>query len=212
MNRRTGVAAIFLIVGLIFAVLAGVAYLQPPRAMAEIKDAKGDIIGQATFIQGSDGVHITVTVVGLFPGKHGIHIHADGKCDPPDFKSAGGHFNPEAKHHGLENPTGPHAGDLPNLEVGPDSTGILEYINSRVTLSAGATNSLLKVNGTSIVIHANPDDQMTDPAGNSGSRIACGVIVAVEPGLASIPAWLLVALAVISLVIGLAVAATVRKK
>jgi len=205
------VSVVLIVVGLFLAVSAGVAYLQPPRAMAEIKDAEGDVIGHATFVQRSDGVEVTVKVAGLSPGKHGIHIHAEGKCDPPDFTTAGGHFNPEGNHHGLDNPQGPHAGDLPNLEISQDGSGILEYVNSRVTLSPGAVNSLLKVNGTSIMIHAHPDDQMTDPSGESGSRIACGTIVAIEPKLGSVPAWLLGILAIIVLVIGFSALATVRK-
>ena len=169
-------------------------------------------MGQATFVQGSDGVHITVTVVGLSPGKHGIHIHSVGKCDSPDFNTSGGHFNPEAKHHGLENPNGPHAGDLPNLEATDDGTGTLQYTNPLVSLSVGASNSLLKVNGTSIVIHAKSDDQMTDPSGNSGPRVACGVIVAVEPGLGPVPGWLFGILAVILILIGLALLSISHKK
>lgn len=211
LNTKTAISVILIVVGLLLAVSAGFAYLQPPRAVAEIRDAKGDLIGYATFVQRSDGVEVTARVTGLSPGKHGIHIHAEGKCDPPDFKTAGGHFDPEGRHHGLDNPQGPHAGDLPNLEMGPDGSGVLEYVNSRVTLSPGAVNSLLKVNGTSIVIHAKPDDQMTDPSGESGSRVACGVIVAVEPEFGSMPAWLLGILAFIVLVIGFAVLAMGRK-
>jgi Cu-Zn family superoxide dismutase len=211
--NKKSVGIILLVVGLVLAALAGYSYLSALRATAEIYDAKGDVVGHALFVQGSDGVHITVRVASLSLGKHGIHIHSIGRCDPPpNFTTAGGHFNPEGKHHGLDNPNGPHAGDLPNLEVGDDGTGTLQYIDPHVSLSVGASNSLLRVNGTSIVIHANPDDQMTDPSGNSGPRIACGIIVAAELGIGSAPAWLFATLAVTLIVIGVALLSISRKK
>jgi Cu-Zn family superoxide dismutase len=98
-----------------------------------------------------------------------------GKCEPPDFASAAGHFNPEGKKHGLLSPQGPHAGDLPNLPVAADGTGQLNYVARGVTLGSGS-GSLFDADGTAVVIHAGPDDHKTDPAGNSGARIACGVI------------------------------------
>jgi Cu-Zn family superoxide dismutase len=126
--------------------------------------------------QGPQSVTIAVVVSLLPPGKHGIHIHAIGKCDPPDFKTAGGHFDPFGKKHGLKSPEGPHAGDLPNLEVGPDGKGKIEATVGGLTLGKEGLAVLLESNGTAVVIHADPDDEMTDPAGNSGARIACGVI------------------------------------
>ena len=120
-------------------------------------------------------VKIALEVEKLPPGPHGFHIHAVGRCDPPDFASAGAHFNPEGKKHGLKNPEGPHAGDLSNLVVGPDGTAKATASAPRVTLGAGP-NSVFQPGGTALVIHAAPDDDVTDPAGNSGARIACGVI------------------------------------
>ncbi len=138
------------------------------------------VVGNASLAADpSGGVKISVQVKGLTPGKHGIHIHMTGKCEGFDFASAGGHFNPENKKHGMQNPEGPHAGDLPNLAVAADGTGTLEYTDKLVSLASGA-NALFKPDGTALVIHAGEDDEKTDPAGNSGARIACGVIV--NPG------------------------------
>lgn len=145
------------------------------RAAAPLRDAEGKTLGVALFVQEAQGVRISVTVKGLSPGEHGIHIHAVGKCEPPDFLSAGPHFNPANKQHGLNNPEGPHAGDLPNIVVGEDGSAVYEYVTDRVALTPGG-NSLFDEDGSALVIHAGPDDQMTDPAGNSGARVLCGVI------------------------------------
>lgn len=145
-------------------------------ATAVMKDAKGNIVGRATFTEDASGlVHIKVNVKCLTPGLHGIHIHNAGNCTGPDFTSAGGHYNPLEKEHGLKNPEGPHAGDLPNLKVGRNGRGCMNVTTDRVTLSPGPT-TLFTANGTALVIHADPDDQMTDPTGNSGKRVVCGVI------------------------------------
>ncbi len=149
-----------------------------PMAKAQITNSSGEIIGTATFRQQSDGVAVDVAVKGLTPGTHGIHVHTVGTCDPAGataFSSAGGHFNPTAAKHGLSNPAGPHAGDLPNLEVDAKGEGALHAVNNRVSIRTGA-NALLDADGSAIVIHAGKDDQVTDPAGNSGARVACGVI------------------------------------
>jgi Cu-Zn family superoxide dismutase len=144
-------------------------------ARARLLDPQGKEVGSATFAAADRGVRIEVRVKGLAPGKHGFHVHAAGKCEPPDFKSAAGHFNPTGKQHGHENPQGPHAGDLPNIEVGKDGTGQASFVAMGIALGDGAT-SVLKPDGTALVVHADADDGRTDPAGNSGARIACGVI------------------------------------
>ena len=142
----------------------------------ELKNAQGESVGTATLEARPDGVKVILQAAKLAPGQHGLHIHAVGKCAPPDFTSAGSHFNPQGKHHGLENPAGSHAGDLPDLVVGPDGTATAEILATHVSLESTGANSLFQPEGTALVIHANPDDQKTDPAGNAGARIACGVI------------------------------------
>ena len=142
----------------------------------ELKNAQGESVGTATLEARPDGVKVVLQAAKLAPGQHGLHIHAVGKCAPPDFTSAGSHFNPQGKHHGLENPAGSHAGDLPDLVVGPDGTAAAEILATHVSLESTGANSLFQPEGTALVIHANPDDQKTDPAGNAGARIACGVI------------------------------------
>ncbi len=149
---------------------------QGRSATAQLKNADGETVATATFTEAAEGVVIEVRTEGLEPGLHGIHIHETGQCDPPDFKSAGGHFNPEGAMHGLENPEGPHAGDLPNLEVSDDGTASYRATTDRVTLGEGGS-SLFDSDGSALVIHADEDDQQTDPSGESGDRIACGAIV-----------------------------------
>ena len=147
------------------------------HASAVMKNAAGDAIGSAHFVEDSNGiVHVSVHVRGMTAGAHGIHIHTTGKCSPT-FADAGLHFNPALKEHGLANANGPHAGDLPVLRANGAGLGHLNTKVNRVTLSAGAT-SVFDADGSALVIHANPDDQVTDPTGNSGGRVACGVIVA----------------------------------
>lgn len=141
-----------------------------------IVNTQGKSIGGATFTQEPGGVRVRIEVNGLPQGAHGFHFHETGKCDAPDFKTAGEHFNPTGKKHGLLSMAGPHAGDMPNLVVAADGTAKAEWFESKVTLAKGKPNSLLKEGGTAIVIHEKADDGMTDPSGNSGARIACGVI------------------------------------
>jgi Cu-Zn family superoxide dismutase len=142
----------------------------------DIVNGKGVKTGTAVLSPTVDGVKIQVDVAGLTPGKHGIHVHQMGVCTGPDFKSAGEHLNPYGKQHGFENPLGPHVGDMLNLEVGADGKGHAELVNKMVTLDKDKANSILKTGGTSLVIHEAEDDYKTDPSGNSGARIACGVI------------------------------------
>jgi Cu-Zn family superoxide dismutase len=141
----------------------------------ELKDLQGASIGTATLspAQGG-GVSIALDLRNLAPGEHAFHVHQVAKCEPP-FATAGPHFNPAGKKHGLENPDGSHAGDMKNFTVGADGTAKVVVVNAQVTLGDGP-NSLFANGGTSLVIHAKPDDMKTDPAGNAGDRIACGVV------------------------------------
>jgi Cu-Zn family superoxide dismutase len=149
--------------------------LSPKIAEAKIIDSHGKSLGTATFVETDAGVKIRLQASGLSPGTHGIHFHEKGKCEGPTFKSSGEHFRPQRKEHGLENPKGPHAGDLPNLKVEANGSADIEMLNDRVTLAKGK-NSLLKSGGVSVIIHAKPDDQESNPSGESGDRIACGVV------------------------------------
>jgi Cu-Zn family superoxide dismutase len=145
-------------------------------ATAGIKDGKGQSVGQAKFTATKGGVQMSVTVANLSPGVHAIHIHEAGKCDAPGFTTAGGHFNPANKQHGMQNPAGHHAGDLPNLTVVANGKGTLKTTIQDVTLAGDGATSLFHAGGTSVVIHAVADDMKTDPAGNAGALIASGVI------------------------------------
>ena len=168
----------------IFSALAGLSLivgcsLATPgsRARAELKDKDGKVVAMAMLNERPGGVLVRVEAKGLTPGLHGVHVHAVGKCDGPAFTSAGGHFNPAGKKHGLKSPDGPHAGDLPNMLVAKDGAGRFEALTDAITLRAGAL-SVFDADGSAIVVHAGADDNTTDPAGNSGDRVACGIIVA----------------------------------
>jgi superoxide dismutase, Cu-Zn family len=171
MKKTLLLATIFLTAG----VLVSARPADKPSAEAELLDANGDSVATATLAPASQGVKITLDVQNLAPGMHAFHIHSVGSCEPPDFKSAGGHFNPDGKKHGLKNPEGPHAGDMENFEVGADGTAHVELVNTSVTLGEGK-NSLFQPGGTALVIHEKADDLVSDPAGNAGARVACGVI------------------------------------
>jgi Cu-Zn family superoxide dismutase len=149
-------------------------------ARAQFRNPDNKVIGEATLLQDNKGVLIKATFTKLPAGKHALHVHETGSCEAPEFKSAGGHFNPENAKHGLTNPKGPHAGDMPNFTASKGETAV-EVYNDRVTLEQGVENSLLKPGGTALVVHAGQDDYQTDPAGDAGKRIACGVIEATQP-------------------------------
>jgi Cu-Zn family superoxide dismutase len=157
---------------------AGLAFVTPAfavdQASAVLKDVAGAEVGKATLAATPNGVLISLDLTALPAGEHGFHIHAVGKCEPPKFESAGPHFNPDSTKHGLMNPEGPHAGDMPNLHVPEGGKLQVEVLNPTVTLSA--ESALLDEDGSAIVVHAGADDYQTDPAGNAGDRIACGVI------------------------------------
>ena len=143
-------------------------------ARADVRDVNGNSVGTLTLTQTPRGVLITGDLSSLPPGLHAIHVHDVGRCEPP-FTSAGGHFNPGQRAHGFRNANGNHFGDLPNFSVGANGTGHVEYISRDITLAQGMVG-VLHPGGTSLVVHAGPDDYQSDPAGNSGNRIACGVV------------------------------------
>jgi superoxide dismutase, Cu-Zn family len=146
------------------------------QGRADIKNAEGETIGTASLRATKDGVRLTINVNGLPEGLHAVHVHSVGKCEGPAFTSAGPHFNPLNKKHGLENPAGPHAGDLPDMYVEKNGAGRYGVLVDRITLGPGEM-SIFDADGSAIVIHVTADDNVTDPTGDSGDRIACGVIV-----------------------------------
>lgn len=140
------------------------------HAVAMLRTADGADVGRATATEVGGGLRVTLDVRNMPAGTHGAHLHAVGRCDAPDFASAGPHWNPTAAKHGTMNPQGPHQGDLPNLIVGSNGRGTIGMVLPGATMAG-----LLDADGTAMVVHANPDDLMTDPSGNSGGRVACGV-------------------------------------
>ena len=155
-------------------IIAASAAAHAQSAKASLINAKGEAAGEAQFTQTPAGVLIRLTLSGL-PGERAMHIHAVGKCEPP-FTTAGGHFNPANKKHGLHSAEGHHAGDMPNLVIPASGSTTVEVLNAAVTLEKGKPNSLIRDGGTAIVVHEGKDDYKSDPAGDAGGRAACGVI------------------------------------
>jgi Cu-Zn family superoxide dismutase len=197
MTRRShyGVAVAALIVGAALPQVAAAQAASPAKAQATIKDAQGKEVGRAMLTQEIHGVLLRAELSGLPPGPHGFHLHALAKCEPPAFTSAGGHFNPTGRKHGYNAEAGPHGGDLPNVIAGPDGKATVEIWVADISLGAGqvaatagaatsgagatsppAEHNIFDQGGASLIIHAKADDYASDPAGNAGDRIACGVI------------------------------------
>jgi Cu-Zn family superoxide dismutase len=148
----------------------------PVPLAAELRDRSGAARAQARVEPAGDSLRVRVEAAGLAPGAYGAHIHSVGRCDAPDFASAGPHWNPTGVKHGKDNPQGMHKGDLPNLLVGADGRGSFEYTVPNATIEGRGPNPVLDADGAALVIHAAADDFRTDPSGNSGARIACGVL------------------------------------
>lgn len=156
-------------------VAANMAQSASTGATARLQDANGQQKGVATATQAGDAVRMRLAVGGLAPGAYAAHIHTTGACEPPKFESAGPHWNPTNAQHGTENPAGAHKGDLPNITIGADGVAQVDFTVPAATLRGGA-NALLDADGAAVMIHAKADDYRTDPSGNAGDRIACGVL------------------------------------
>jgi Cu-Zn family superoxide dismutase len=172
---RVGVAAL----PALLALSASAAMHKNKGLEVDFKTSQGQDAGTAILTPAGNGVKVKLDLTNLPEGEHAIHVHMNAKCDGPDFKSAGGHLNPDKKEHGTKNPKGAHAGDMPiNLQVMADGTDHVSFVTQSISLKKDASNSVFANGGTAFVIHEKADDMMTDPTGNAGDRIACGVITA----------------------------------
>jgi superoxide dismutase, Cu-Zn family len=157
--------------------VVGVQAQKPAEVKVAIKNGTGENVGSATFKTVKKGVRVKIELKNMPIGAHGVHIHQNAVCEGPDFKTAGGHFNPDGKQHGFENPMGHHNGDTPvNVTVQENHIGEATFVMTSISLDKAAPNSVFLNGGTSLVVHEKADDMKTDPAGNSGNRIACGLI------------------------------------